>query len=470
MAGDDSDREVSTARPSTPDTGDSQALNRVWIYVLTLLAVLAMGCLAAWTFATHPPLGVSLAALFIMGMLAELLRSRVGTAITLSFTAIVLSAAVALCGPLGAAGVGFTSALVSRLPLPFIRRAFNAALYGLIGLSGGFAYFVFGGELLDGSEKSTSSLLLGVLLPLVGANIVMLTVNAPILAGVFVLTAGTTLRASLVTVTRSIWLTYLGYGVIAFLFVVLWDTEGLGPLSIVLVVAPLAIAQWSITQQNAEQEAHYRTVSTLVAAVEARDPSTRGRAERVAQVSEAIGQDLRLRPGQLQALRFAAALHNIGLIAPVAREESGNAELSAASIDRLLLHPNRGVEMIRHIEFLGESTAAIRHHHERWDGRGYPDRLAGEDIPILARILSVADVFVSLNSGRRQLAMSDAVDTLRARAGYQLDPHCVVALERVVLRGRLPEAAATVDWASEIDHDEVEISDRLANATMPAGA
>jgi len=142
-------------------------------------------------------------------------------------------------------------------------------------------------------------------------------------------------------------------------------------------------------------------------------------------------------------------------------------------LDRIRRHPHRGVEMLRSIEFLGDSITGIRHHHERWDGRGYPDGLAGEAIPLLARILAVADTFCALVP---RVGVERTVEVLRARSATQFDPECVDALVAIAASAHgfatvnidPGDAAVTERGGSGprwLDHDLPEVSDLLAFET-----
>ena len=113
-----------------------------------------------------------------------------------------------------------------------------------------------------------------------------------------------------------------------------------------------------------------------------------------------MGGSLTLSQQDTEALRFAGMLHDSGKLAIPARILRRADGLSAVDLVSIASHAARGVEMIRDIEFLKDSFAAILHHHERMDGRGYPAGLVGEDIPLFARILAVADAFHSLTTSR----------------------------------------------------------------------
>ncbi|WP_188834995.1 HD-GYP domain-containing protein [Flexivirga endophytica] len=340
---------------------------------------------------------------------------------------------------------------------------------GLVGVVGGLLYLVVGGRIRVANGTSPLLIVGTQLLPLALATIVMLLVNAMCVGTMISINGGTPMLMTVRRLVGQVGRTYLGYGVVGFLFAVLWDPVGLGLATVLVMVAPLALAQWSYAQQHAESLAHERTVSGLVAASEARDPIMRGRNERVARVSELIGNELRLSPGQADALHFAALLHDVGMVAPVERRHPGS-DPRQDDLDRIRGHPTRGVEMLRSIEFLGDSITAILHHHERWDGRGYPDGLAGKNIPQLARILAVADTFCALTP---RIGVDETIQVLRARAGRQFDPDCVEALATVAdtahgiaavsdISDNVGGADPVVDETQWLDHDLPAVSDMLA--------
>jgi putative nucleotidyltransferase with HDIG domain len=126
------------------------------------------------------------------------------------------------------------------------------------------------------------------------------------------------------------------------------------------------------------------TIETLNAAVEARDPYTAGHSQRVRRVSLAIGRELRLSAKQLGALATAALFHDIGKIGMPDSILTKPDTLDRAEAAIMRQHVDRGAEIVARISSLKDSVPAIRHHHERWDGLGYPDRLSGKDVPIQA--------------------------------------------------------------------------------------
>ena len=466
------------------DTGSkrrSQAVGVPSIAVSAYIAavlLLAVG-LAVLAWRTHPVSHsgspsdnqlVTLAVLGVLGVLGSASQERnVGGRITFSFASIILLAAVALTGPLGAAAVGAMTCLVVFDKQRVEVRVFNIGMASAIGAAGGFVYLIAGGATEVSAVGGLGYLMLHVGFPLLLADVSICLLNAVILSGVVRLTQGTPMRRFVLGMLETSGPAYIGYGLIGFLFVILWVPAGVGPASAVLILAPLFVARWAFVQYGDEQRARERTLSALVAAVETKDLYTRGHSERVARLCDLMAGSLTLSHQETEALRFAGILHDIGKLAIPTRVLRKAERLSEADLGRVATHPARGVEMVRDIEFLSDSTEAILHHHERMDGRGYPGGLVGEDTPLLARIISVADAFDSLTTSRfhrEPHTVEDALAELHERVGTQLDPAVVAALERSLARHvweptRL-EPALMVTAGRAFDHDDPAASDLMS--------
>ena len=164
----------------------------------------------------------------------------------------------------------------------------------------------------------------------------------------------------------------------------------------------------------------------FVEAFEAQDFAQLGHAERVTAYALAVGRALEIPRQQLVDLYFAAMLHDIGKL--------GNGlDLGIEDLE----HPQRGANMVASAELLDASAAAIRHHHENWDGSGFPSGLRKEAIPLLARIVAVADVFDVLSSERGQaMPLREVEKALEARSGTELDPALVSLFGNILRQGR----------------------------------
>jgi putative nucleotidyltransferase with HDIG domain len=179
------------------------------------------------------------------------------------------------------------------------------------------------------------------------------------------------------------------------------------------------------------------TIETLNAAVEARDPYTAGHSQRVRRVALAIGRELRLPAKQLGALGTAALFHDIGKIGMPDSILTKPDKLTRAEAAVMREHVTRGAEIVSRISSLADSVPAIRHHHERWDGLGYPDRLRGKELPIEAAIIGIADSWDAMTTDRPYavaLEMKDALEQIEAGRGKQFNPAVVDAFLSVSRR------------------------------------
>jgi putative nucleotidyltransferase with HDIG domain len=176
-------------------------------------------------------------------------------------------------------------------------------------------------------------------------------------------------------------------------------------------------------------------MESLSATVDARDSYTAGHSRRVQQLALAIGRELGLSQPELELLGHAALFHDIGKLAIPDAILLKPATLTGQEWALMQQHAAEGARIIDRLGFLGDAVPAIKHHHERFDGAGYPDRLSGEEIPLGARIIHVADALDSMLTTRIYRTArhaDDALDELRRAAGSQFCPRCVAALERVL--------------------------------------
>jgi putative nucleotidyltransferase with HDIG domain len=170
------------------------------------------------------------------------------------------------------------------------------------------------------------------------------------------------------------------------------------------------------------------SLAKLSAAIEARDPYARGHASRVTVFSQAMARRIGLDKERLSVLRLGALLHDVGKLAvpPAVLLKPG--PLTEIEFVQVRRHPAAGVRMLRSLGAPREVLPSVLHHHERWDGAGYPRGRAGERIPLEARILTVADSFDAMTSTRPYRAprqVPDALEELRRCAGSQFDAELV---------------------------------------------
>ncbi len=203
------------------------------------------------------------------------------------------------------------------------------------------------------------------------------------------------------------------------------------------------------------QEAYLSTVRSLAAAIDAKDAYTRGHSDRVAEYAVMVSERMGLPADEHLALEVAAYLHDIGKIGVSERVLHKPGRLDEAEFAEISRHPTIGATILEPVAFPWEITPIVRHHHERWDGSGYPAGLAGEDIPFLARILTVADsheAMVSDRPYRRGMAEADALAELRRCAGTQFDERVVACFcDAVLASGRSGTAGGDSPRVPSVD-------------------
>lgn len=180
------------------------------------------------------------------------------------------------------------------------------------------------------------------------------------------------------------------------------------------------------------QQAYESSLIMLANAIELRDQYTGGHVERVRDYAAAIAEQMGWTTTRINHLNYGSILHDIGKIHILENVLSKPGPLNEDEWEEMRQHPMIGVEMIKNIPFLAPAMDVVRSHHERWDGKGYPERLAGETIPLSARIVAVADALDAMTTSRYyrpRLTPDEAFDEVQKCKGSQFDPAVVRAFE-----------------------------------------
>ena len=211
------------------------------------------------------------------------------------------------------------------------------------------------------------------------------------------------------------------------------------------------------------RENYFRTVQALVAAVEAKDPYTRWHSTNVAKYAVAIARDLGMSPSHLEEIHIAAILHDVGKIGISELIISKPERLSREEFDIMKDHPAHGIRILEPIGFSATIVNAIYQHHERYDGKGYPQGLANEQITLPARILNVADTIdamVSERPYRGTISSQEVLVELEQESGQQFDPQVVDSAKRLIEKGLLKLGMHSyhqyASGADKTDRDEKE--------------
>jgi diguanylate cyclase (GGDEF)-like protein/putative nucleotidyltransferase with HDIG domain len=216
-----------------------------------------------------------------------------------------------------------------------------------------------------------------------------------------------------------------------------WQTALLGIPVVYLIYRSyyLYMGRMEDEKKHAEEMAslHLRTIEALALAIEAKDHTTRDHLQRVQVYAVEVGKELGLDESQLEALRAAALLHDIGKLAVPEHIISKPGKLTREEFEKMKIHPVVGAEILERVRFPHPVTPIVRSHHERWDGTGYPDGLRATSIPIGARILAAVDCLDALASHRqyrRALPLDEAMSKVVAESGKAFDPQVVEVLQQ----------------------------------------
>lgn len=173
------------------------------------------------------------------------------------------------------------------------------------------------------------------------------------------------------------------------------------------------------------KKSHLDSVKVLVEAIDAKDPYTRGHSDRVKRMSLRVAQKMNFSEEKLETLEYGALLHDIGKIGIKDEVLQKKGPLNHEEFQSIREHPLIGVKIVEGVEFFRDKIPIIRHHHEYYNGCGYPDRLSGERIPLEARIITVPDAFdamTSLRPHRGIMPLQDVLLELEKQKGKQFDP------------------------------------------------
>ncbi|MDW7667859.1 MAG: HD-GYP domain-containing protein [Bacillota bacterium] len=348
----------------------------------------------------------------------------VSVSFALSFAAIIIS------GPL-------TAALITAIGLTFRRPYVEGRGYVHIFNSPPYK------TIYNASQSILCAGLSGILYIYIQNNFAYLGVVADTMALVLTVIAYVILNTSIMTLLikflnggkiiaiwgenfKGVFLNAAAIGLLGIIVAFTYNNYGIG--SVVLFFVPLLLARYSFKLYVDMRKNYMETVKALINAVEAKDPYTSGHASRVGKYAVEIGKELGLTSFELDKIRNAALLHDIGKIGVDDRILNKNKGLNNLEYEVIKNHPSTGYEIIKEIEFLKGSIDIVKHHHERWDGKGYPDGLKGEEISQLVSILTIADSFDAMTTDRpyrKAFSFEKAVFEIENNAGTQFNPNIV---------------------------------------------
>jgi putative nucleotidyltransferase with HDIG domain len=307
----------------------------------------------------------------------------------------------------------------------FLKALFNMSLFGITIGSAVLVFRLFGGESMARySELPLAQTTLTIGVPFVLAIVTGFAANSILLSGVIAANSGRRFGQVWVETFRPT----IGLDLLAtpLVFLFAWVFVSWGPFAAAALWIPV-LGLRQLQKNNIElARINSELLELMVKSMEARDPYTSGHSRRVQQFSLAIARSLGLPPAEVDKVNRASLLHDVGKIhekyAPILRKPG---KLSPEEWQTMQEHPSDGAELVSTMSRLHDIVPSIRHHHERWDGTGYPDGLAGETIPVVSRVIAFADTIDAMTSERpyrRTLSEEEVrAEIVRCR-GTQFDP------------------------------------------------
>jgi len=355
-------------------------------------------------------------------------------------------AASVLAGPFAAGLVAACSATGLndlRAKPPLHKIIFNVGQLSLSAVLSGYAYLYLGGRILYQRSAYptpfTAADFPETLLSLLALGAAAFAVNTALLS--YMLSAERGVSPIEVWSSGLAWafpmqvaLTFLGASIAQVVSIEL--------LGLLLFFFPLLVSRQVYLRYVKLKEAYLDTVRSLVGTLEAKDEYTRGHSDRVAFLAERVARSMAMSEEQIERVRIAAQLHDLGKVAMADSILNKPGRLTSSEIEHIRMHPEVGAQIVEKVPALRNLAPIVRHHHERYDGAGYVAGLSKDAIPIEARILAAADSFDAMTTARPYrpaMSVHEAIDELVACSGGQFDPVVVGHLVRSLQNAGNPE-------------------------------
>jgi len=411
-----------------------------WLYVM-LLSIAVVLLLWNSEFSVEREDVLPLAFFVLITIVADSLPTPVpGGGAMVTVGGVIVYAMVLLYGP-GVAAVASIFRFLRRGELSS-RMTVRAWLFNRVGsmlacLLAGHTYCALGGTV--GQPGAAD------ILPMLAGGAAFAAGNISSVGTYMGITTGKSVRHILLHQLRWILPTYLCMLPLAHPVAALFRSAGY--LGVSFFFLPLFVGRYSYNLYVAMRGLYLGTIRALASALEAKDPLTSGHAERVAEWAVAIGREMKLGQEKLDLLQYVGILHDIGKIGIPDSVLNKPGRYTPEEMNCMRQHSVMGAEIVAGIRKLRQGAEWIRHHHERFDGKGYPDGLTGTDIPLESRIIAVADAFDAMLSKRpykNPLSLEAARAELIRCSGTQFDPHVVSAFLNVIARREADEFLPTV--------------------------
>ena len=299
------------------------------------------------------------------------------------------------------------------------KTLFNASQYALATGLAGIVYQYSGGMIGDQN-------FFRFIIPALLCALAYCIVNSSLVASVISLDSNISITKVYRINIREVLPSYLAEAPLGFIMAIIFVEVGI--LGILLFFFPLLLARRSFELYTRMRKMYLDTIRSLAAAIDAKDPYTHGHSDRVSKLAVKLARKLNFYETQVENIEYAAILHDIGKIGIEDSILGKKGKLTEKEYQKIKEHPIIGARIIESIEFLKNCSKSVLHHHERYDGKGYPNGLKGEKIPKVARLLVIVDSYDAMNSNRpyrEKLTRQKILQELITQSGKQFDPNMV---------------------------------------------
>lgn len=263
-------------------------------------------------------------------------------------------------------------------------------------------------------------------IPIILAIIVYMSLNTSFMAQLMSIFTGKKFIRAWIKNLQGTVVSSIAVSCLGIIMALAYKSYGFG--AVILFFIPLMLARYSFKLYIDMRKNYLDTIKALVKAIEAKDPYTSGHAARVSEYAVAISECLNLPEVKIERIRTAALLHDIGKIGVDDSILKKCEDLNDLEYNAIKNHPAIGADIIKDVGFLKDAMDIVRHHHERYDGSGYPDGLKGDEIPLEAYVLMLADSFDAMTTDRpyrKAMTRDEAVKEIMRNSGTQFDPEIV---------------------------------------------
>jgi putative nucleotidyltransferase with HDIG domain len=353
----------------------------------------------------------------------SLQTSRPGDHVNFSLSgAVVVAATLALPLPWAVLGIALGIALGNR-PVWF-KRVYNVGVNVLASSAAGIVWHL--------SPSGTSLFDLQALPWILAAVLLFFCLTSGLTSGIVALASRMPFRTIYVRTNRHMWPTYMGMLFLGVLVAILWN---LSAWTVALAAIPLTAVYYALRNTVGLETETIGALFNLADILDARDQYTHGHSLRVGEYAEKLALSMGLSSDEAHLIFLAGRLHDIGKCAIKNEVLLKPSALNDEERQHMCIHPEVGASMLASFSLFSECARYVRGHHERWDGDGYPDQLAGDAIPLGARIIAVVDSFDAMTTTRpyrKALPRAEAYRRLRKGEGSQWDPQVVAAFLKLL--------------------------------------